>query len=125
MLLRSLLVLAITGSILDFGLSLQAVQTSIQTQSSHLPAAVLGQQPNGRLSADRRISLAVGLPLRDPQGLSDFLRDLYNPASPSFHQFLTPDKFTERFGPTEEDYQTVINFFQTNGFRISATHPNF
>jgi hypothetical protein len=62
--------------------------------------------------------------LRNPQGLSDFLRDLYDPASPSFHQFLTPDQFTERFGPTEEDYQTVINFFQTNGFRISATHPN-
>jgi hypothetical protein len=76
------------------------------------------------LPADQRISLSVGLPLRDRHGLSDFLRALYDPASPSFHQFLTPDQFTERFGPTEEDYQTVINFFQTNGFKISATHPN-
>jgi hypothetical protein len=121
---RSLLVLAIIGSVLGFGQSLKAVQTPTQKPASHVPAAVLGQQPKGRLPADQRISLAVGLPLRDPQGLSSFLRDLYDPASLSFHQFLTPDQFTERFGPTEEDYQTVINFFQTNGFKISATHPN-
>jgi hypothetical protein len=121
---RSLLVLAITGSVLGFSQSLKAVQTSTQKLAGHVPAAVLGQQPKGRLPAEQRISLAVGLPLRDPQGLSSFLRDLYDPASPSFHQFLTPDQFTDRFGPTAEDYQTVINFFQTNGFKISTTHPN-
>jgi hypothetical protein len=121
---RSLLVLAISGSVLGFGQSLKAVQSSNQKPVSHVPTAVIGQQPKSRLPAGQRISLAVGLPLRDPQGLSNFLRDLYDPSSPSFHQFLTPDQFTDRFGPTENDYQTVINFFQTNGFKISATHPN-
>src|SRR5689334_3690251 len=102
---RSLVVLAIIGSVLGFGQSLNAVQGLTQKPASHVPAAVIGRQPKGRLPAEHRLSLAVGLPLRDPLGLSAFLRDLYDPASPSFHQFLTPDQFTERFGPTEEDYQ--------------------
>src|SRR5207248_1238000 len=37
---------------------------------------------------------------------------------------LTSEEFTERFGPTQKDYQAVINFLQTNGFQVTATHPN-
>jgi hypothetical protein len=118
------LVLLTAICVSGFEHNLEAVQTLNRQPASHVPTAVIGQQPKGRLAVAQRMSLAVGLPLRDPQGLSAFLRDIYDPASPSFHQFLTPDQFTERFGPTEEDYQTVINFFQTNGFNISARHLN-
>jgi hypothetical protein len=78
----------------------------------------------GRLAPEKQLRLAVGLPLRDPAGLKSFLDDVYNPESPIFHQYLTPAQFTERFGPTEPDYQSVMNFFQTNGLKIAATHPN-
>jgi hypothetical protein len=78
----------------------------------------------GRLAPEKQLRLSVGLPLRDPAGLKSFLDDVYNPESPIFHQYLTPAQFTERFGPTEPDYQSVMNFFQTNGLKIAATHPN-
>jgi hypothetical protein len=102
----------------------QAVQTQFQTLRGHVPAAVIGSQPIERLPQDKRLRLAVGLPLRDPAGLKAFLDDLYNPAGPTYHQYLTPDEFTGRFGPTELSYQTVINFLQTNGFSVVASHPN-
>lgn len=110
----------------------QAIQTKTQFQvqnqsqrlSGHVPAAAIGSQPAGRLPADKQLRLAVGLPLRDPAGLKTFLDDLYNPASPSYQQYLTPDQFTDRFGPTEASYQIVINFLRTNGFTVVDTHPN-
>src|SRR5947209_6976809 len=73
----------------------------------HVPAAVAHLQPAGRLPATTNLYLAIGLPLRDAQGLTNFLQELYDPASTNYHQYLTSEQFTERFGPSQKDYQTV------------------
>ena len=44
--------------------------------------------------------------------------------SPNYHHYLTPEEFTQRFGPTEADYQTVLQFASTNGFTVRATYPH-
>ena len=64
----------------------------------------------GRLPATQTMSLVLTLPLRNQDELDQFLQDLYDPTSPSYRQFLTVEEFTERFGPTQEDYDAVINF---------------
>ncbi len=33
-------------------------------------------------------------------------------------------EFTERFGPTEEDYAAVIRFAEQNGLTVTGTFPN-
>jgi hypothetical protein len=53
-----------------------------------------------------------------------FRSELYDPASPNFHRYLTTEEFTARFGPTETDYQAVIAFAETNGLRVTTKHPN-
>src|SRR5207253_5039702 len=73
----------------------------------HVPAAVGHLQSLGRLPATTNLYLAIGLPLRDPQGLTNFLQELYDPASTNYHQYLSSEQFTERFGPSQKDYQTV------------------
>jgi hypothetical protein len=91
-----------------------------------VPAAVarLHLQPVGNLPSSQRLNLVIGLPLRNSQALDQFLEQLYDPASTIFHQYLTPEQFTERFGPTEEDYQAVIAFAQRNHLTITATSAN-
>ena len=90
----------------------------------HVPAAVARLTPQGDLPATNRLHLAIGLPLRNEDALNRLLQDLYNPASPSFHKFLTPEEFTARFGPTESDYAAVVEFARTNGFAITGTPRN-
>jgi Pro-kumamolisin, activation domain/Viral BACON domain len=90
----------------------------------HVPAIVAKLTPLGDLPATNELRLAIGLPLRDAPGLSHFLADVYNPASPNFRKFLTPAEFTARFGPTEKDYAAVENFARANGFKITGTHGN-
>ena len=77
-----------------------------------------------RVSTTNQLRLAIGLPLRDPDGLQKFLAQVYDPASTNYHHYLSPQEFTERFGATAADYQMVKEFARTNGLSITATHPN-
>ena len=70
-------------------------------------------QPVGRLAANRIMQLDLVLPLRDPQGLDLLLQQLYDPNSVHYRQFLTVPEFTERFGPTQVDYDAVVSFAQS------------
>ena len=77
-------------------------------------------QAIGRLPASQIMQLDVVLPLRDPAGLKSFLKEVYDPSSASFHQFLTPAEFTERFGPSQADYDAVVAFVKSNGFTVTG-----
>jgi len=70
------------------------------------------------------MDLAVGLPLRNQEELNELLKQLADPASPNFRRYLTPAQFTERFGPSEADYQALRAFFEANGLTVTGTHPN-
>ena len=95
-----------------------------QMLHGHVPAAVMHLKPVGQLPASQRLNLAIGLPLRNEAALDIFLKQLYDPASPNYHHYLTPEQFTEQFGPTEQDYQKVIAFAQANGLTVTGTNAN-
>jgi hypothetical protein len=89
--------------------------------SGHVPPASALTQLIDRLSASNTLHLAISLPLQRQPALSELISELYDPASPNFHHFLSPAEFTADFGPTETDYQRVVNFAKTNGFAIVNT----
>jgi len=68
--------------------------------------------------------LVLVLPLRNQADLDQLLKDLYDPSSPSYRQFLSVDEFAARFGPTQQDYNALIDFAQKNGFTVVATSRN-
>ena len=90
----------------------------------HVPEATKQLTATGRLSATNRLNLAIGLSLRDEAGLDLLLKEIYDPASPNYHHYLTPAEFTARFGPTEADYAAVQEFARTNGLTIIGIHSN-
>jgi len=101
-----------------------AFGADLKSLHGHVPAVVPHLNPTGRLAATNELRLAIGVPLRDPAGLDDFLAQLYDPASTNYHQYLSPEQFADRFGPTEQDYQAVKEFARTNGLKIVTTHRN-
>lgn len=92
----------------------------------HVPAAVarFNLQPTGQLPATKSLQLTIGLPLRNGAALDALLQQLYDPGSANYHKFLTLEQFTEQFGPTEQDYQSVIDFAQRNGLTVAGTSAN-
>jgi kumamolisin len=68
--------------------------------------------------------LVLVLPLRDQAALDQFLKELYNPASPSYRRYLTVEEFTTKFGATQQDYDAVLRWAETNGFTVVGTSRN-
>ena len=78
-----------------------------------------GQAPSvGRLPATQSMHIDIVLAVRDRAGLDSFLQELYEPSSPFYRHFLTVEQFTERFGPTQQDYDAVIRFAKANGLAV-------
>jgi hypothetical protein len=100
--------------------------TAQQVLHGHVPEAVtrLHLHPVGRLPSTNHLRLAIGLPLRNTEALTSLLQQLYDPASTNYHHYLTPQQFTERFGPTKQDYQAVIAFAKANALQVVGTHSN-
>ncbi|WP_216841133.1 protease pro-enzyme activation domain-containing protein [Acidobacterium sp. S8] len=76
--------------------------------------------PVGRLAPTQIMSLNIVLPLRDHAGLDLLLEDLYNPENPSYRHFLTVSEFTDRFGPSQADYDAVLKFAKANGLTVTG-----
>src|SRR5437660_301304 len=110
----ALLLLLLPGSLLNAG----------QVLRGHVPAAAAHAQPLMRLSPSRSLELAIGLPLRNREALTNLLQQIYDPASSRFHQYLTPAQFTDQFGPSERDYTALIAFARSHHLAVTATHPN-
>jgi subtilase family serine protease len=91
-----------------------------QLLTRHVRDAVVNGQAQlvGQLPASQTLRFDIVLPLRDRAGLQDFLQEVQDPASPSHHQFLTPQEFTARFGPTQEDWDALVAFAKASGFEI-------
>ena len=95
-----------------------------QAIPGHVPSAAARAQAVGRLGITNHLQLAIGLPLRNRPAFTNLLNQLYNPASPNYRRYLTPEQFAEQFGPTEQDYQAAIAFARAHGLRVTSTHPN-
>ncbi|MGB6192584.1 MAG: S53 family peptidase [Terracidiphilus sp.] len=98
-----------------------AVLTQAQSfRTHHMREAVRDGQARaiGRAPANQTLQLDLVLPLRDPAGLKSFLADIYNPASPNYRHYLSVAQFTERFGPTQEDYDSVLRFAKNYGLEV-------
>ncbi|MGD0350435.1 MAG: protease pro-enzyme activation domain-containing protein [Verrucomicrobiota bacterium] len=119
---QRLLIVACAALLLPFPMRAQA--RGRQMLHGHVPAIAARLSPVGSLPGTNRLNLAIGLPLRNREALTNLLRQIYDPASPNYHHYLTPKEFTERFGPTKKDYQTVIAFAKAQGLRVTATHPD-
>ena len=100
------------------------VPAAPQQLRGHVPAAVRQLQSIGSLAAETNLNLVIGLPLRNREALTALLQQLYDPANPNFHQFLTSEQFADQFGPTAEDYEALIRFAKANGLTPVGTHPN-
>jgi subtilase family serine protease len=99
--------------------------------ASGSPVQIPGSRPpRARASADigavdpgtqlRGITMMFNLSAAQQADLDGLLAAQQNPASPQFHQWLTPDQFGARFGMTDADLARVEAWLQGEGFTIQG-----
>jgi len=52
------------------------------------------------------------------QALTQYLSDVQNPASPSFHKWLTPAQYGSMFGASADDISTLSSWLQSQEFTV-------
>ena len=103
--------------------SAQPVPIGQQVLKGHVPAVTRHLTSARRLESNARLDLAIGLPLRNREQLTNLLQEISRPSSPNFRHYLTPDQFTASFGPSQADYQAVSDFAKSHGLAVQGTHP--
>lgn len=78
----------------------------------------------GRLDQNEQVQFAITLPVRKQAELDDYLKRLYTPGDPLYRKYLLTGQFAELFGPTQNDYDKVIEFVKRSGLKVAATHSN-
>jgi subtilase family serine protease len=106
------------AAFLLFTIPLQAHSQQLSTRHVRPEVASGEAKLIGRLPLTDTLRFDIVMPLRDRTGLQSFLRQQYDPTSAFYHQFLTPQEFTVRFGPSQEDWNTLLAFAKANGFEI-------
>jgi kumamolisin len=106
-----------------FVMSSQAAVAQPQSLLTHhvQPVILNGQAPFvGKLPANQSMRIDIVLAVRDQAGLDRFLQDVYDPSSASYHQFLTVEQFTQKFGPSQADYDALVRFAGANGLTMTG-----
>jgi len=71
------------GAALAVAFNSRAQTPPEQQLRGHVPEVVKRLTPIGREGSARRLKLAIGLPLRNQDELTNLLHQIYDPASPS------------------------------------------
>lgn len=127
--LRKLITVGVTLLLLGLSIFSVVVITRAQQNAPYVmtdQVAPLVRQARlvGPADAQQQLNLSVGLQLRNRQELVSLLSDLYNPQSPSYHQFLSPQQFAAEFDPTPDQVQQVKTYLQQQGLAITSVAPN-
>ncbi len=105
-------------------LPLVAGAVPLKTLQGHVPPLAGKARRLATPPPTQELNLALGLPLRNRGLLNHLLEQLYDPRSPRYRRFLTPEEFAGKFGPSEADYAAVRRFAEAHGFTVTRTHPN-
>jgi subtilase family serine protease len=69
-------------------------------------------------STESSITVTVLMKHRDAAAMEQLAADLYNPAHPSFHQFLSAAEFHRRFDPSADAVKSATAYFQKLGLTV-------
>lgn len=86
-------------------------------------AATPAAAPSAAISAAdplQNVEFDVFLPIRNRDQLEQLIEQQQDPASPLYHQWLTPKSFAAQFGPTAASLARVKAALEAQGFKVTA-----
>jgi subtilase family serine protease len=114
-LLAILLVLALASS---------AFAANGQVLANSTPRFVQNAQNLGPESPTKVINITVRLQQHNIAEREALLKQLYDPKSPLFQQWLTPAQYAAKFGPTAQEATAVKEFLASHGLAVTYVHQN-
>ena len=116
--------LLISASLLAMRIVVRADQNQHNVLSGQVAPLIQQAQLLQAASPNQQLNLSIGLQLRNQANFDSLLSAIYDPQSPQYHQYLTPDQFTQLFAPTSDQVQQVVSFLQSQALTVTNIAPN-
>lgn len=68
--------------------------------------------------------LSISIPLQNQGVLRALLANLYDPASPFYHKFLTSSQFVSQFAPGSKTVSEVSDYLTASGLTVTSVSPS-
>jgi subtilase family serine protease len=94
-----------------------------QELQGNTPKFVGTAQILGHESTSNVIDVSVWLNPHNRAELDSLAKELYNPSSPQYRQWVKQVEFAARFAPTSDDIKTVEGFLATHNLKIVTIGP--
>lgn len=101
----------------------EVTSSQLSTLKGSLQPMAQAQFDAGRMPSGTRLSgmsIFFGRSPAQQADLESLLAAQQNPASPLFHQWLTPDQFAARFGMAQSDIAKVETWLEQQGFAVDS-----
>lgn len=95
---------------------------SLSTIPGSVPAVVAHSKNVSAVSGDQTISLAISLKLRNKEALQGLLQDAKDQNSANYGRHLSASQIQNSFSPTQESYDAIVSYLQSQGFKIDHTY---
>jgi kumamolisin len=106
------------------GQFLEANVSGLKKLASHIPHAAQKMTDQGKLDETQSMPFAVMLSLNNQVDLDQELADIYNPSSPNYHHFLSPEEFRAKYSPTEAQVSLVKTYLASQGITVTSVNDN-
>ncbi|MHB8384114.1 MAG: protease pro-enzyme activation domain-containing protein [Candidatus Binataceae bacterium] len=114
-----------------FGMDMHTSAAMVRLPGHVLPVlseATLASAPAGGPGLAKQAAQPITLTIvlrRDRQPAFDhYLKEIQKPRSKNFHRYLTQRQIADRFGPSGDDYNSVLAYLRTKGFRLVEGSKN-
>ena len=90
--------------------------------SGHVAHGLKLAADRGRVASEQGQNITVFLKLHDQAGFDQAVADLYDPTSPTYHQWFTDADFA-KYAPTQAEMQTVKDELERHGLSTISIDP--
>lgn len=97
---------------------------ALRPLAGSVPPAVARAHLLRRVAPQSHLSISLALRVRDQAELDRFTRALYDPRSPQYHHFLTPQQFAARFAPSASDRGVIGAWLRSRGLHVTGITRN-
>jgi trimeric autotransporter adhesin len=101
-------------------------ESVLTTLHGGVPGRARAEFDQGSAPAGATISSARLVLSRTPQqeaALEQFMAGQLNPASPNYHNWLTPAQFGSLYGPADSDINTLVDWLASHGLTVQQVAP--
>lgn len=78
----------------------------------------------GKVEDTQDVPITIALQLNHQDQLEKDIAEMYRPGSPQYHQFVKPEEFRAKYGPTQSQIDQVNQYLQQKGLRSIHVDAN-